>query len=247
MGETTYIYGLIDPASRAIRYIGKSIQPQERLKQHIRDVRAGRLHNRHLQSWIRGLLSADLEPELMVLDCVPATGWQRYEIAWIALLRKSGTGLVNLDDGGQGATAGRPKSPAHRKAIGEAQRGKVISEEHKERLRIFHTGRKASAETLKKMSLARTGAGNPNFGRPRTAETREKVRIGVIRAFEEGRLKKLIGPDNPMFGRPAPNRGKPRSERTREAMRIGYIIFRMRRELYVGPNPMGRRIVLKGR
>ena len=227
VSETTYIYGLICPETKRIRYVGKSDNPNERIRQHIQDAKASRNKNPRLQRWIRNLLTSGLEPILLILDRVPSLAWERYEMMWISEIGKSRIGLCNLDAGGQGATSGKPKSPSHRKAIGRAQIGKIISAESREKMRHAALGRKVSAETRKKQSLARMGAKNHNFGRPRDPDTREKVRIGVLRAYKEGRLN-TAGRNNPMWRRPV-------SPITRGRIRAAAIARNMRRELYGDP------------
>lgn len=51
------------------------------------------------------------------------------------------------------------------------------SDTAKEKLRIIRVGRKASAETRKKMSLMRKGEGNSMYGRTHTDEAKEKQRL----------------------------------------------------------------------
>jgi hypothetical protein len=52
------------------------------------------------------------------------------------------------------ARKGVPKSLEHRRKIGESQIGKLISKKHREKLRKYRLGRKASIETKRKMSLS---------------------------------------------------------------------------------------------
>lgn len=69
----------------------------------------------------------------------------------------------NETDGGDG-TSGRRAKPETRKKIGDAHRGRTLSDEHKEKIRRFFTGRPSptkgthhSAETREKMSKSHTG------------------------------------------------------------------------------------------
>lgn len=57
------IYGLIDPTTRVIRYVGKANNPAERLRKHLR------CHQKcHRINWIQSLVSSGLQPELVILE-----------------------------------------------------------------------------------------------------------------------------------------------------------------------------------
>jgi excinuclease UvrABC nuclease subunit len=47
-----YIYGLQDPETKEVRYIGKANNPKVRYRQHIK---GGRLNNQHKRGWINAL------------------------------------------------------------------------------------------------------------------------------------------------------------------------------------------------
>ena len=92
----------------------------------------------------------------------------------ISTLRSIGVKLVNASDGGAGGSAGAIKSPEHRAKIGAAHKGRFVSEETLERMRQAairqfanpearelarknQTGKKQSAESSAKKSLALRG------------------------------------------------------------------------------------------
>lgn len=50
------------------------------------------------------------------------------------------------------------------------------SDDFREKMRIINTGRKASEETRKKLSMMRTGEGNSFYGKKHTEETKAKMR-----------------------------------------------------------------------
>lgn len=89
------IYGLVDPRTGLVRYIGKANDPAERLKGHIRDARR---HSRPVSLWIRELLESSLRPEVRVLEV--AEDWQEAERRLIAVSRARGDALLNLAAGG---------------------------------------------------------------------------------------------------------------------------------------------------
>lgn len=105
------IYGLTDPRTGVVRYVGKAQDAGARFKGHIRD-RARR--KTRVYAWIDSLLDSGLTPGLVVLDRVPAEEWEVAERAWIERLGASGM-LTNIARGGvdipatkeQRANAGR--------------------------------------------------------------------------------------------------------------------------------------------
>ena len=55
-----YIYALCDPRDGAVRYVGKSCAPKQRLRRHLADLDATTRKRR----WINSLITAGLEPKL---------------------------------------------------------------------------------------------------------------------------------------------------------------------------------------
>ena len=96
MAETVDIYGLFDPDSGQIRYIGKANCAAKRLKSHLLDARH---RNRPVCNWIRGLTEQGKLPRLEVLETVDRASWQDAEKRVIAEYRKTAK-LLNLADGG---------------------------------------------------------------------------------------------------------------------------------------------------
>lgn len=64
--EHAYIYGLIDPVSDEIKYIGKTVNPKVRLWQHFTDSKKpGRCNKK--EAWVRSLLNQGLKPKIIIL------------------------------------------------------------------------------------------------------------------------------------------------------------------------------------
>jgi len=126
----TNIYALIDPRTKEIRYIGKSNNPEYRLKQHLkRDVI---LCDNHRTRWIRQLLLEKLQPILVILEKVPSSEWQIHEKKWIKKYRILGFNLTNSTDGGDG----------------------IENPSKETRLKISNNSRNRSNETLRKIGMA---------------------------------------------------------------------------------------------
>lgn len=67
MKKLYYIYGLVDPNDKIIRYIGLTTNPQNRYNQHY--------YNHQIQSkekyeWINGLKLQNLRPEMTILETI---------------------------------------------------------------------------------------------------------------------------------------------------------------------------------
>jgi len=97
-----YIYGLRCPLTDAIRYVGKSGDPEKRRHSHVGEA-ARREKNHHTARWLRKILALELLPGIVVLEKVASgTRWQDAERRWIAYGRAEGWPLTNSTAGGEG-------------------------------------------------------------------------------------------------------------------------------------------------
>jgi hypothetical protein len=132
-----YVYGLHDPRTGELRYIGKSDNPCGRLAQHMQEARGT-----HRCNWVQSLRKIGLKPVLTIIDATPpGSDWPWMERVYIAAARSAGAPLTNGTDGGEGVAG--------------------LSDETRERLRRVHLGRKASPETRARMSAAKKGRRQP--------------------------------------------------------------------------------------
>ena len=159
------IYGLIDPSTGFLRYVGKTANPLVRLRDHCCPPRTDRSHR---ANWIRSLRKLGMKPVLEVLEEVSTEQANDVERFWIASLRAAGADLVNCSDGGDGVIW----DPGRRDQLAEAARK-------------FHTGRKRSAETRRKISEALT-ASHPMSGRRHSDATRAKMRDSHLARVRRG-------------------------------------------------------------
>lgn len=132
-GPWHYIYGLHDPRTMDLRYIGKSDRPAERLTNQMNEhADTYRCH------WLGELRTLGLRPVQLIIDATPrGTDWQPAERAYIAAARAIGCRLTNGTDGGDGVPGLRPESLA--------------------RMRATWLGRKHTPESRAKMSAANMG------------------------------------------------------------------------------------------
>jgi len=93
---TTYIYGLVDPETGEMRYVGKSNNPKVRYQYHLADKNT----NPHKTAWISGLSKRGLKPNLVILEETTREKWEERERYWIKRYRDEGAPLVNILEGG---------------------------------------------------------------------------------------------------------------------------------------------------
>lgn len=128
-----YIYGLADPDTNEIRYIGKSVRPFDRLANHMNDK--SKCHRAH---WLQSLKAQNKRPNLVLLEMIQGEWpWQESERYWIARGRALGWRLTNNTSGGDGVSD--------------------LPKEARERMRQAWLGRKHKPETLEKLSKASKG------------------------------------------------------------------------------------------
>ncbi len=97
-----YIYGLFCPIAETIRYVGKSVNPNDRLLGHLKHARNGNSKH-HTGRWLAKLLKQDLVPEVIILHEVqPGEKWQDVERSFIASGASMGWLLTNTTAGGEG-------------------------------------------------------------------------------------------------------------------------------------------------
>lgn len=94
--QWVYIYGLRDPRTQEIRYIGCSIDPYLRLRSHTHGgnlLFAGIGPKR--KAWIKSLVDGGLRPTVAILDRVRARYRFERESYWIQHYQKLGASLLN--------------------------------------------------------------------------------------------------------------------------------------------------------
>jgi len=96
--KTVSIYALCEPDSLEIRYVGKAIDLEARMRSHAHESKSLKFHTRKV-NWLRSL-GTDA-PVVKVLAVVSRDNWEEEERYWIAKLRKQGCDLTNFADGGQ--------------------------------------------------------------------------------------------------------------------------------------------------
>jgi hypothetical protein len=116
------IYGLVDPRSGQLRYIGKSTSGIRRVREHSYPSFLKR-EQTHKTKWIRQLAEQGMTPNAVVVQELPdAEGLYEAERGWIAYFRSMGCPLTNLTDGGEGVPGHRVEASTRAK-ISQALKG----------------------------------------------------------------------------------------------------------------------------
>lgn len=156
------------------RYVGLSIQPHIRFRQHINSSK--RNSSLPIHNFIRKYGEENIE--WVELESVVESKLKRAEQRWIVKLKKDGHDLLNLTDGGEG-TFGFRHSDEQKAKWSKMRKGSITGEKNPNYGKFGENhpsyGRKFSEETIKKLSEQKTGPKNPNYGKPISQETREKM------------------------------------------------------------------------
>jgi hypothetical protein len=175
----TYIYGLVDPRTDQIRYVGKADRPMERLRHHFAEARKG---NRDRKSrWIASLLRLDMRPRLTIIEYCAVDVWEERERFWISHYNLLHPNMVNADDGGRAA---KPSIESRRKMSESAKRrganNKCVKHSDESKMNFRSAAlRRYSAMTReeRQQSAAHLSPfrGTTKPGWHHTAEAREKI------------------------------------------------------------------------
>jgi hypothetical protein len=168
-----FIYGLVDPRSNCLRYIGKTTNLRHRFWRHTHPSSKDRTHR---ACWIRGIVAVGLLPRIEVITVVDRAVEDAEERYYIALFRAMGADLVNLSDGGGGG--------------GDALKGRKLTAAHKAKISASHIGIRPDAATRAKMSAQRKGRrlsaearakiGAASKGKKRSPETVARVQAALM-------------------------------------------------------------------
>lgn len=151
----TYIYSLDCPETKTPKYIGKTINIEQRLAQHIRSN-----ENTKKFAWIKSLKKRGLKPTITIIDVLDSD-WDFWEDWYIDYYRFLGFDLKNHKGGGVG---GR------------------LSQETKNKISVRLKGKKKSKDHAEK-AIINLIPGN-NKGKPISVDQREKLFNGLRKYTE---------------------------------------------------------------
>lgn len=119
----TCIYGLLDPDTLEIRYVGKTSHPKTRLRDHCLPSQL-RIKTKK-NSWIK---SIGCKPGFIILEHTTKEQACEREMHWIKELKALGARLTNGTEGGDGHKDGAPLSEITKQRISQALKGKRTPE-----------------------------------------------------------------------------------------------------------------------
>lgn len=198
------IYGLVDPNSKELRYIGYSSEIDRRIKDHHRPIYLK--VKSHKNNWLKSLLAQGREAELILIEEYDsAEQLPQAEIDMVEYFRYLGADLTNGTRGGDGHRKGDKLSEETRRKLSEAFSG----EKHP------MYGKKHTEDSRKKISDALSGEGHPLYGKHHpisTIEKMSKTKTGKVCSAEHkahiGDSKR--GENNPWFGKTRPQETRKR-------------------------------------
>lgn len=210
--KPVFIYGLADPVTNEVRYVGKTVKKlSARLRGHIGDSKK---RNHRNANWIRSCIEDGQEPEIFEIDIVNVgDDWVEAEQFWIAMMRYLGCDLTNHAIGGQGTDGykftekqikklsdshkgiGRSKEALEKhaetmkkkKELGWVKQG-LTSEQMEKRLVTLKTNRELGLHKKKPKATQEQKLNNA-IARKKwdSPESRKKISEGVLKARSEGR------------------------------------------------------------
>ncbi len=167
------IYGLVDPRTRMIRYIGQTTKAQQRAADHRYAAKHGSTHR---DRWVKQLLDAGLQFEMVELDsCESTDDLDSAEIWWIAYGKALGWPLTNITSGGGTSFYVMPEESRRKiseKAIARGPRPQ--SDEERARRSEMWKG-KRYALGFKHSDAAKAAIAAGQRGRKQSSATRNKI------------------------------------------------------------------------
>lgn len=156
--RTGYIYGLFEPTSDLIRYVGQTQQGLRRRRSgHILGPRRLSAHL-PVNRWIAKLHAAGQEFEIRALEGpLHVADLDEAERRWIANLRAEGADLLNLCSGGRASLGTWSHREEAIRRSAEAKRGKPRPPEVRAKLSAANRGKKADPEVVARRAASNRG------------------------------------------------------------------------------------------
>lgn len=173
-----YVYGLYDPRTDELRYVGQTIKSLEkRLSIHIYQCK--NIKN-HKCNWIKSLLELNLSPVIKGIEVVNSASKDHLNRSLIdreVIIISENTSthnLTNLTNGGEGCF-GYKHTEEDKQKISKLLKGRKYSEETKKKIGEKSKGRYHTELTKQKISNSLKGDKNSFYGKKHSEETRKKI------------------------------------------------------------------------
>jgi group I intron endonuclease len=155
------IYGIIDPITNQIRYVGQTINFNKRKSSHYKTAISNK-NNTHVYNWLRSLYDNFIIPEFIILEECNIELLDETEIFFINYFRMLGFDLTNSSIGGK-SRRGFKQSEEMKKKISIIMRGNT-----------WNKGKILPEVTKQKMSLSHTGKTHTNISKLKVAKAKIK-------------------------------------------------------------------------
>lgn len=153
MTATGKIYGLIDPLTQQLRYVGKTtFTLQRRLREHLTQTSL-KAHT-HKNHWLKSLLKLELKPEIFELETLPLSELNEAECWHISYWKGLGCCLTNGTSGGDGNHGFSPETRARMGAVHIGNKynlGLKRTPAQRSRMAVAHLGLKHAPEVTEKV------------------------------------------------------------------------------------------------
>ena len=166
--KDAYIYGLIDPMTDQLRYIGKSVNVNRRYRRHITERF---LHDSYKDRWIRKLINENNQPELLIIDKVQENEWKFWEQHYISYFKGIGCLLTNGTNGGDQppSTKGRRHKESSKLKMSRSKIGKTIP--------WLNDGRLRTESHKQNLSKSLKGRASPNKDKKLTEDWKKNLSV----------------------------------------------------------------------
>ena len=138
-----WVYGIVDPITSELRYVGQTINYNKRKGEHLYKAKTNRTSN-HLYNWLGKLIANNVKPEFIIIDKVPIESLDYWEVFYISYFKSIGCNLTNYAEGGN-SRGGFTHSEEFKQYLSHRYKGrnpwntgKKLSKEHKRNISNNH-------------------------------------------------------------------------------------------------------------
>lgn len=189
------IYKIINVVNNKF-YVGSAVNLRKRKTRHFSELRTGKHKNRHLlAAWNKYgeqafvfVVIEEVEDRALLLDA--ENRWLKEHVGkdYCYNIGTDATAPALGMSGELSPTWGYKHTEVAREQIGVHSRGRAHTPESRDKIRQYLMGKPKSAETRAKISATLSGAGNPNYGKPRSDKFKAKVSKAIEAVNPKGEV-----------------------------------------------------------
>lgn len=186
--KEVYIYGLVDDLTGQIRYVGKTMNVNRRLRRHVNECF---IHDSYKDRWVRNVINHGGTISIFIIDVVDENTWVYWEQHYISYFKFIGAKLTNGTNGGDEppTTKGRKHTLESRIKMSEAKKGKPIP--------WLNKGNERSQQHRDNLSKSLKGRTSPNKNKKYSEEHKQKLsnvstsKVKVIQMTKDDEVIKI--------------------------------------------------------